>query len=529
MNYEVDQFVNNKNFQMPNLNQYYTYKDEYRKDISKDETLFKIRFLLSKYSKKTVLGMLSFVGKRMNIENPKTNIPKVQEELFGHSFEKLFIVHSRAVLVLYQLFCDVTQFNDSDTSEIINPDDACVLFLLTNHLLDKCEYKSIKNSDKIVPIELLMFMMRMSTDLIGPNDVRLQANLFIRMYEKCTEHEDFLSFDRLLKSITGLEISDFIVILKSFVNQEHVDHLALFEKLGNCLVLDFEEVNEVWNSRKPVINIPFDYRFPEQYPLIKSEGNYFLINFTLLIKSIILKPYHILSASTEEWPTNFRTFFSKEIAEPVMRDILRETFLCSEIIEVQTYRKGNEYADFGIVEGDKIFLFEIKSAYMGLEKRYSQDSEEFKSEFDKRYILNSSGKHQQIGQLINIEENFDNFLELASLERKRYKIFSIIVVFDEVLKGFEINPFDLYVRNIFNQEISERMSEFTNILPFTSNVMITYNELMFLKESIKDPLKRLQIILNFFTYDKSNLETLILSLINGSSIINGITQEDFLK
>lgn len=511
-----------------NIEQYYTYKDKFGRDISIIETMRKIKFILSKYKKELILKFLNHLLKKFADGNTIENIDKIQIELINLSIDKYKIIHERAYFVLFQFFYEIENYNEEDSSIIINQIDVLNLFLLVNHLLDKNEYKSIELDNAEIPIELLMASFKMSTDFIDPKDIRIQNDLFIKFYEMIYTYNESKNYDKILIDKTGLSLKEFIEILHKFKNLEKQAFKNLFKKLEKSSALKYEKTHETWINRSPMLRIPFDYRFLEQYPLIKKEDDYYITSFSLLMRSIIMKPYHILSEETKNQRPSFRYFFTKNIAEPTIRKLILEIFQCPKIKEINVCSENNEYADFGILIEESIFLFEIKSVFMGLEIRYTDDKDKFKMEFEKRYILNDSGKHQQINQILKIENEFDKFIDLTGLDKNlKYKIFCIELVFDEVLKSIGFNPFNIYIRDKFNKEIKMDIDKFKNINPYHLNILITFNEMMFLNELLKDPYKKFLVLKNFFSYDETSLEGLVYDLRDGKVLIEGIDKDDF--
>ena len=500
---------------------FYTYEDEYKVDISKNECELKIYEIFSKYRKDIILAFIGHVAKNIGLDSSFENISKVQKDMIGIGANVDAIIHRRGLLALVQYFYEFDDYSDNDTRVILDAKDVFNLFLLINQILNKTEYQTQEANNDEIPIEILQASMRMSIDLLTKNDIVLANDNFIKFYEKMKQHKDYETFNNILFKNTSLFLDDFLEILKKFKNREKIsDIFNLFEKFS---VLKYEDIFSKWHNRIPKIKMPLDYRFLEQYPLIKKDDKFYPVDALLIFYSTIRKVYHLLSST--EISKSFRNTFTKEIAEPVVKEQIEKIFKSDDMIILDTNSPGYEYSDSAIMNENTIILIEIKSAYMGLEIRYTDDRQKFKTEFDKRYIF-LEGKHQQIKQLKNIQNNIEKFVKACNIEKKeKYIIFSLLVVFDESLSAIGFNN---YIRQQFHKKYIDEIVETDQLKIFPFNAVITFNELNLLLKNTIDTNTRLSLLKFFFTYNLS-LTDLLQEIIHGEKEIDGFIYDKELK
>jgi hypothetical protein len=489
------------------LIQFYTYKDEFGQDISKAESEFRIKLIYSNYRQELLIGFLGHIAKRIDLDNTLENIDNLQKELIGIEFQKAHIIHRRAHLALWQYFFDNKNFNHKDNRNVLDAKDIFLLFILVNQILDKSEYQ--KHDEESILHAGFSFL---SIDLIQKNDLVASNFFFIKFYEKLISHPLKDEFDKILINLTTYNLEFFRDFCIKLQRREKINHI--FNIFENFSVIKYKDISKIWDNRVPKIQKPFDYRFIEKYPLIKDDKLFFPIDFINIFLSVFRKPYHLLSQKNNKF--NFRNIFSKEISEPVIKEYIKENFTSDNIKIIETSYNNYEYADTGLLFGDQLILIEIKSVYMGLDLRYTEDKNKFIDGFNKRYI-EGAGVRQQIKKINYIETNYNKFIEDCQLEQKKYNIFCLLLVFDESLSTIGVN---VYIRNKFNKFFKEEFEqEFNNINPYPYNATITFNELYFLFNDNKSQRERFKILNSFFIYNLS-LTEFLYELKKGTIILN---------
>lgn len=498
-----------------------SYCDVYKRDISFKESLFFIKLIYGKYRKDVILSFLGYISRKIGVVYTEFSLFEIQRE-FGIESNRLSI-HPRSILVLYQIFYDSIKFSENSTEEVLHLEEVSLLFLYANQILNKTDFEKGKDGPVGVNVQLLMSMMKMYVGTIHAYEISLTEEYFIKFYEKLSESGKFEEYNTVLKKETNLGLIDFITVLKEIKERHKIDRpFELFDKFA---VLKFENIEETWKKREPKIPIPNEYRFLELYPLIKRGEEYYGVPPIYMFLSLIRKPYHVLSNENSTKDT-FRGFWGSNIVEPIIKQYIREIFESKDTrVYDLDFQKilGFEPADIILINNDDIFLLEIKSGYMGLADRYGSNIEKFKTEFDKKYIYNSTGKHQLINQLDIFENNYRKISKLLDLNAStKYKVFSCSIVFDEALT---MVGFKRYLGKIFNEIIKDKMHEYTNILPFLYPNTLTFTELLSFERRIIDIKKRITLFKFSFNYEDS-LSDFFNELKDNTIAMDGIVPVD---
>jgi len=502
---------------------YITYKDIKGIDISFNECIFKIKIIFKRYKRETILSFLGHVSQEIGLENSFESSKKVQETL-GIEIKGI-LVHSRAILVLYQIFFEETGYSVNNNDIRLTNEEHFYLFLFANQILSKKDFTYEYSKSGEVTIGHLIGLMRLYVGIINSFETNLVEELFLKFYIKLTTSKKYSIYDEVIFKNTGLRINDFIKILEDF-RKPHMPS-SIFSTYDKFAVLNYDEIYGVWDRRSPKINIPLEYRFFELYPLIKREKQYYPTSAMLLFVNIIRKIYHVLS-NDEQTKGEFRAFWGTSIVEPVIKEYVKNIFETSEVkvIDRESQKKiGMEITDIMLINADDIFLVEIKSGYMALSHRYTDDQEIFKTNFEKKYILNSSGKHQLINQLDIFDNYYDKFADLYSLDKNiKYKVFSTSLVFDEALSMI---GFKRYLGKVFNDNLNPKFSKYTKFLPYLYSNLLTFAELLTFEKRIPDKNKRIVLLKNLFAYHDSFWD--LLDDIKDNQIkVEGIQKDDIV-
>src|SRR5437667_1249095 len=101
------------------LGVYISYKDETGRDVSLEDSFFYIKMVLKRYRRDVILSFLSFIAKEIGVVESPERLKEIQSN-FGITTEQGVLIHSRAVLVLFQLFFETYGFDESNGSETVN-------------------------------------------------------------------------------------------------------------------------------------------------------------------------------------------------------------------------------------------------------------------------------------------------------------------------------------------------------------------------------------------------------------------------
>lgn len=474
---------------MTQVIRYYTYKDEYRIDLSQEECEKNIYEIFAKYKKEIIIGFIGHIANGTK-SNTVEEWNAVQVQLMSLGYDIAAVIHKQAHAGLYQYFCQASDFSDSDNRIVLDAPDSFNLFLLINQILDKTSYQRYDFES------ILHTSFSMAPHMVQTNDVRASFYFFNKFYNQMLHHQLKDKFDEILIKETKKDLYFYCDMSHKIFNRINVS--GLYNDLGILCAIDYNFVSRVWGERNPKIRIPYDYRFIEEYPLVKRGKTFHAVDFIMIMMSILRKPYHVLSRPGQDF--NFREIFTKEIIEPVIKDYIRQIFQSENIKFIDTSFEDYEYADFGLLKDNQLILIEIKSVYMGLGIRFAKDKDTFIKGFNKRYV-EGSGLIQQLNVINKIENNFNTFISRCKLENKKYNLFCLMVVFDESFLSIGVNK---YLKGKFNELFNEKFSEkFNHINPYPYNGTITFNELFYLKHNHENAEDRFKVLNSFFTYNHS--------------------------
>ena len=503
------------------INAFVTYNDVYKKDISSNDSVFYIKLIFRNYRKDVILSFLGYISQQIGVVNTPTSLLKIQE-YFGIQSNGLAI-NPRSILVLYQIFYDSIFFKEDSTDEGLQTNHVSLLFLYANQILNKTDFEKGKIGPSVINIQLLMSMMKLYVGSINAYEINTMEEYYLLFYEKLATSERSTEFNKVLIRNTNMDIHKFIDVFYEMKENKHIN--SPFELFDKFAVLKFEDITAVWKDRKPILPIPNEYRFLEQYPLIKRNDLYYGVPPIQIFMSLIRKPYHVLSNDPSTKDT-FRAFWGTNIVEPIIKQFIKRIFECPNtfVIDIDFQKKiGFEPADVVIVNDDDIFLLEIKSGYMGLADRYSASVEKFKNEFEKKYVYNSSGKHQLLNQLGIFDRQYNKIIKMLGIDiNKKYKVFSCSVVFDEALTMI---GFKRYLAQIFNNGIEKNIDNYKNFTPYLHSNLMTFSELLGFERRVNNVEKRIQLFKQSFFYLDS-MNEYFSDIKNQKIQVEGIIPED---
>lgn len=475
--------------------QYISYSDIFKKDVSSKDSLRYIKLIFGKYRKLLILNFLSYVSMKIGVIPSQSHLRSVQKE-FDINVDGITI-HQRSVLVLYQIYYETIKFNSKNTNEVIEANDVLLLFLYANQILSKTDIIESELTTNEINTKILMMMMKIYVGVISAYDLNIMIEYYLAFYEKLLASQHFGVYDIAIKAKTNLKIVDFIEILKNIKNHHKLN--KPFETFDKFSVLKYSNMNEIWNNRVPKLDIPNEYRFFEQYPMIKNENLFYGVPPLILFLSLIRKPYHLLS-SDDNTKKYFRADWGKQIIEPVIKFYIRKIFENEEVRIIDFDFQNNygfEPSDIIIVFQDNIILLEIKSGYMALEDRYNSDEQIFKDSFENKYVY-SGKKHQLINQLKILNEKYDLIFEKMNLKGEiKYKVHSGLLVFDEALS---LLGFKRYLAKIFNEHLTRDIKEVQRFNIFEYSNLITFAELLSIERRINNKDKRIHFLRDSFHY-----------------------------
>ena len=403
-------------------------------------------------------------------------------------------LHRRALSTLAQIYCSKKHNLDDTTLYNIQNTDIQELFLCANDILEISEENLLPEINH--PSERILFVsFKWIGDLITATDIQASTYFFEKYYNEILKSDSSLLYsDKFIKE-TGLKFSDYMDLLNNFAQIKISKNN--FEQMGKLLAVNFRELSNKWDSRFPKLQIPFEYRFLETFPMVNWNGNLYVLALHLLFTGLLRKAYHCLSGTNEG--KNFRDLFGGKIVEPTIKAYLRELLIDDTIKELNVSKDDYQYADFGVIHKNLILLFEIKSSLMGLSMRYESSPEKFFQEFDKRYASRKSGAGQQVERLLDINRDFESFCKLTELKpNKKYSMYNILLVFDDTLSAEGSN---LYVRNKYQYFISRADKKIDKFYTPPRNSTLTFNELYMLNKELRTPKERFQFLLDYNSSD----------------------------
>ena len=474
---------------------YYKHSDYYgfRKELSYYFSL--IEHIFSKYNSFTILNLISKISQEIGIDNEPKNLSRIQNKILKPIDNNIWL-HRRSLSTLVQIFCSGKHNQDDINLYNIQGTDILELFLCSNDIIEASEEKLLPEIND--PIERILFVSyKWIGDLVTATDIQASILFFKKYYERISMSDSVEEYAAMFLNETGIEFSDYLEILDNFSHKKikHND----FNQISSLLSLNINEISEKWEARKPKLEIPFEYKFIETYPLIKFDEQLFVSGIHLLFIGLIRRAYHCLSGTNEG--KKFRYLFGEKIVEPTIKDYLRDLLIDNTTKELNVSKGDYEYADFGVIHNKSILLFEIKSTLMGLNLRYESTPKRFFQEFDRRYASKKSGAGQQVGRLLDINRDFEGFCKLTGLNANQdYIVYNILLVFDDALSAEGSN---FYIRNKYEAFISKDHKAITKICTPARNSLLTFNELYILNKELKSSLDRIQFLIEYNKYDYS--------------------------
>lgn len=484
---------------MPKLpvKKYYTFTDETKLEVTNELCIKEIFDILKTYTRETILRMASQTSQDLGTSNDPVRILELQSEHFNIPIESdIYLIHRQAILVLLQFTFSFSEDEFGQKNEI-SKREVFLLFTLINSYLELNEYTVSKKS-----ISKKLFFTSIKTVHLMMNENDIQAAFyFFDKFSSIIESQNLTAFNDIIKEYLDVDITETREIFQKVKDQSYPEIFSFFE---NFAVVEYDKIDTYWKNRSPKFDIPFEYNFFNQYPLIKKEEDFFVTDLFNLFNSLFSIVYDILVEVDRE---KFKSVFGKDIAEPVITEFFKEVFKDDEIKFIKVGSSSREFADIGILYKGNIFLFEVKTSIFSRKMLFSTDYDRFIKAFNNKFVL-SEGISQQVKRLTDIENNFESFCNLSEIDNsKNYKIYPILLVFDETLQAFCAN---WYLSTRF-----ENIMRAKNFVPSKFSLAknhstITFNEIFRLNKLDKNPIQKLELIQQYSDELQKNVMSLTL-------------------
>lgn len=465
----------------PPVIKYYTFSEETHTQVTEEFCILQIKTIIKTYSREILLRAISQISQDLGISNDPVKIKELQKKHLNIPVElEAYIIHRQAVLVILQFIFSLPE-KDFSTKDKIAPRDIFLLFTIVNDYLGFHEhvkaFKSLRKKIFFTSVKSVHLMM-------NENDLHATIELFSKYYEKIIELRNN-RYEELIKNYLDEDLNSILRIFQKVKNLEYIEIFPFYDKFA---VIEYDKIDTYWNNRNPSFNIPFEYNFFNQYPLVKKENDYLVSDIFNLLNGLFVIVYEILIEDDRE---QFKGLFGKEIAEPVIVKFMEDVFTCEEIRFIKVGSRSREFADMGILLNNDIFLFEIKTSIFSRKMLYSTDYSKFIKAFNNKFVL-SEGITQQIKRLSDIEENYTSFCELAGIVNSiEYKIHPILLAFDECLQSFCAN---WYLSTRFDNIRRARGFAPTNYSLTRNHITLTFNEIFRLNQLNYTPIEKLNLI-----------------------------------
>lgn len=392
-----------------------------------------------------------------------------------------YIIHRRAIHLLSQIFYSFDNYSRCDTSTSLSAIDTFQVFLFSNTILD-----IVEGQDFTSDLKIFYNSYKSSSDYINNFDLHNVFYFYIQFYKELKKSENYNSFNNIVLKEAKVSIDEFATQLEIMYLRKGTFNLEI---LKDNFEINCEDTLRYWNMRNPKTPIPFEYKVLSEKPFVKFQGNsYILLSQYFILLALAKKIYFVLRGLDAQ---KFGNEFGK-IVEAVLTQYLRnslENKICREIN--LKYDKNKEYADFGVVMDEIVFLFEIKSGMLSLAEKYEPDIEKFKERFDNKFV-NKKGVVQQLNRLKEIHEDYKKFRKVTGLdENVKYRIIPILLFLDE---EFFCTGFNQYIRSQFMDKKTELKIEIQNIRCARYNSSIVLSELKSSIDYLKEPQKILYSI-----------------------------------
>jgi hypothetical protein len=473
--------------------EYWSYSKEYGRKLSRDECLKRIHNIFKQYKRELFIHLISHIATNFGVDNDGEMINNIQSKLFGINIKRP-LIHRSALNVLFQLILEYRDFSESDNSLTIKKENLAELFLLINEFWD-IEYDEVnKNINYSETQKLIFHGIKLFYGIVNGEDVQAKLFYFRRLYDEIHNNSKFINEIKIFEKSFNISFDYYREILSCLSEIRNTKEIynILIEKFA----IDINDIEKKWNNRIPKIPIPFDFKFLIDYPIIKTEKNKYVLNAYFLFLAIIMKCYYILC--NENVTPKFRQNVTKYVLEDIVKNFLSETFIGENIKNlILTYDSNKEYADWGMIYDDIIFLFEIKSGTIPVEKKYGKDIDAFYKELSKKYI-EEQGINQQIKSLIEIEKNYDSFCKRCNIEKKKYIILPVLLLYDDI---FEITGINDYMRQKYIELIGRKKFYPKNFILSANNAIITFTDLfVFSKKTFENPEERIKKLIGYYRY-----------------------------
>lgn len=482
---------------IPPVKKYYTFTDETQLPVTNELCFKKISDIIKTYTRETILRMASQTSQDLGTGNDPSRILELQSERFKIPIASdVYLIHRQAILILLQFTFSFSEDEFGQQNEI-STREVFLLFTLINSYLELNEYTVSKKS---IPKKLFFSSIKTAHLMMNENDLQA-AFYFFDKFSSVIESQNLTTFNDIIKEYLDVDIAETREIFQKAKNQSYPEIFSFFEKFA---VIEYDKIDTYWKNRSPKFDIPFEYNFFNQYPLIKKDKDYLVTDLYNLFNSLFNIVYDILVEVDRE---NFKGIFGKDIAEPVITEFLNEVFKDDQIDFIKVGSNTREFADIGILYKDNIFLFEVKTSIFSRKMLFSTDYDRFIKAFNNKFVL-SEGISQQVKRLIDIENNFESFCNLSQIDNsKNYKIYPILLVFDETLQAFCAN---WYLSTRFDNIMRTK-----NFVPLKFSLAknhstITFNEIYRLNKLEINPIQKLELIQQYSDASQKNVMSFTL-------------------
>lgn len=463
-----------------------TFSQAYKTTISLEEAFRKIYSIFSKNTKRNILYFISELVMAINLENSAENLQPLQYKYLQLETE-LNIIHKRALLLLSQIFFSFDAFSNNKNLKV-TVQEARDLFLCANEILNLSESSKDRNSD----IKLFYNFHKFAIDLISVSDINCFSNFYPKIYNLLKISDNFYDYNKSVEEVLGTGIENYTSeVIKMMNNAGKVGYKIVKENFS----IPFSKTYLEWTKRTPQLQIPYEYKFLQTFPVVLLDNETFPIcTIDLLFIAMIKKIYFILRG---RYPSQFGKDWGK-IVENEISNYFREKIVGKEIREIQNLYisingKEIELADFGIILNNTIFLIEVKSGMLSLNEKYSPSMDEFKKAIDKRYV-EKEGINQELNRLQDLDNNFDFFCIQNNIDPSlKYNLIPIVIFLDDDLSCMGANK---YFGNQFILKKEERKIKFEKF-KCEVNTIMTFVEFIQTIEEIKEPLKILNSLIEY--------------------------------
>jgi len=475
--------------------EYWSYRKEFNYPLSRDKCKEKLHNIFRSYRKETLYGLIGHIAINFGIENNREMITRIQNELFGYDIKKN-LIHRGAINVLYELVLDFNNFSPSDTRGRLEVKDLEGIFLLINEFWD-IEYDDLLKYEDIGDTKRMIFhAVKLLYGIHNPEDIQSKSFYFLKIYEEINDNKIFAKEIETFENIFEIKMNQYIEILRNMSNTK--DNKKTINFLKDKFTTNISELEIKWQNRTPNIPSPFDFKFLLDYPVLEIGNKQYVINAYYLFMAIIMKCYFILS--NPKTAPKFRENVTKYVFEKIVTEFLTKIFIGEDVSRIITLKnKNNEYADWGMIYKNIIFLFEIKSGTLSVQNKYGNNIYSFFEELSKKYI-EKQGVNQQIKRLMDIDNNWDYFCNCCNLTQgKKYIICPTLILYDDI---FELPGINIYMREKYFEKLRLNNFKPKNFILCANNAIISYTDLFALSnKKMKSYNKKVEKFIGYFNYN----------------------------